>query len=208
MHDAHVNYLSFVCDVVIDIPATLLLGSGAAEFELTPSRLCRYAYLNPLHYSWGALMINAFEGRNVQISGSEVRSIASAAHLCARKRLILAHALHRAGAKHRCFMNPHETACSLCCMLLMTFSAETMLTGRHLSTAYVLLFLCRRWNTSACPASTSGRTSATNRCSSSVSFSQPGVPCSSFDMTSAEGRMNRVLLCVYLGARICLVPSA
>ena len=36
--------------------------------------LFRYAYVDWLHYSWGALMINAFEGRDVQISGYEVRS--------------------------------------------------------------------------------------------------------------------------------------
>ncbi len=43
------------------------------------SQLCspvldfRYVYIDWLHYSWGALMINAFEGKNVQISGYEVR---------------------------------------------------------------------------------------------------------------------------------------
>ena len=38
-----------------------------------PALICRYVYIDWLHYSWGALMINAFEGKNVQISGYEVR---------------------------------------------------------------------------------------------------------------------------------------
>ena len=83
------SFVSLTSDLTMQCPSPQLLTLALA---VQPALLCRidlpqgrsavlssltvldsrYAYLDWLHYSWGALMINAFEGRDVQISGYEV----------------------------------------------------------------------------------------------------------------------------------------